>query len=147
MRRYIHAAIFLCTCQSKHMIIFIDRTANCTQRIVAISQDIRNRKFFQSGCSRSLYNTDKCNVVRCQLIKLNLQPFHIARCIVRFQNAVSHRLLYGFLSGYLLSGLLLHLTRIFCNLCSIQKIYAFIVKFYHILLLLPAPLNGLTSFV
>ena len=31
MRRYIHAAIFLCTCQSKHVIIFINRTANCTQ--------------------------------------------------------------------------------------------------------------------
>ena len=88
VRRYIYAAIFFGSCQPEHVIIFIDRTANCAKRIMAICQDIGNREFLKSGCSCCLNNSDKRNIMRCQFVKFNLQIFHIAGCIMCLQNTI-----------------------------------------------------------
>ena len=48
MRRYVHAAVFLGTSQTKHMVIFIDGAAHGTKRIVAVGQYVGYREFLQS---------------------------------------------------------------------------------------------------
>ena len=83
MRRNIDTAVLLRTGQSKHVVIFIDRTADCTQRVMAVGQNIRDREFLQSGCSRSLDDSDKGNVVRSQLVKFDLKLLHITGSIMR----------------------------------------------------------------
>ena len=72
MWRYVNAAVFLGTCKSKHMVIFIDRAADCTKTVVAVRQYIRNREFLKSACSCSLNNTDKRNIMGCHLVELDL---------------------------------------------------------------------------
>ena len=64
MRWYIDSTVFLCTSKPKHMIIFIDRSTHCAERIMAVRQDIRNREFFQAGCSCRLNDSNKCNIMR-----------------------------------------------------------------------------------
>ena len=73
MRRYINAAVFLGTGKAKHMIIFIDRTANGTKAVVAVCQYIRDRELLKSACSCCLNDTDKSDVMGCHLVKLYLQ--------------------------------------------------------------------------
>ena len=84
MRRYIDSAVLLCAGQSKHVVIFIDRSTYRTQTVVAVGKDVRNREFFQSGCPGCLNNTDKCDIVGCQLVKFDLKLFHAAGCVVLF---------------------------------------------------------------
>ena len=48
MRRNIDAAILFRTCQSKHMVIFIDRTTYSTKTIMTVRQYIWHREFFKS---------------------------------------------------------------------------------------------------
>ena len=48
MRRNIYAAVFLCASQSKHMVIFIDRTAARTKRVVTVCQHIRDRELLKT---------------------------------------------------------------------------------------------------
>ena len=48
MRWYIHTAISLGTGKSEHMIVFVDGSAYCTQRVVAVRQYIRYRELSQS---------------------------------------------------------------------------------------------------
>ena len=64
------------------MIILIDRSAHRTQGVVAVGQNIRNRELRQPRCARGLNNSDKGNIMACQLIKFNFQLFHVAGSIV-----------------------------------------------------------------
>ena len=48
MRRNIDTAVLLRTGQSKHVVIFIDRTADCTQRVMAVGQNIWHRELLKS---------------------------------------------------------------------------------------------------
>ena len=48
MRRYIYAAVFLGTGETKHMVIFIDGAAYGTKRIVTVGQHVGHRKFLQA---------------------------------------------------------------------------------------------------
>src|SRR5699024_10488349 len=48
VRRNIDSAVLFGTGKAKHMAILIDRTADCTQRIMAVCQHVRHREFFQS---------------------------------------------------------------------------------------------------
>ena len=47
MRRYVNSAVLLGTGESKHMVIFIDGSAYCTERVVAVGQYIWYREFLQ----------------------------------------------------------------------------------------------------
>ena len=48
MRRYVNSAVLLGTGESKHMVIFIDGSAYCTERVVAVGQYIWYREFLKS---------------------------------------------------------------------------------------------------
>ena len=82
MRWYIDSAVFLCTGQSKHVVIFVDGSTDCTKAVMTVGQYIRNWKLFQSGCSGCLDNSNICNVMGSQLIKFDFQLLHAARCVV-----------------------------------------------------------------
>ena len=122
MRRYINSAIFLRTGQSKHMVIFIDCTTNCTKRVMTVCQYIRNREFLESWCTCCLNNTNKSDIVRCQLIKFNLELFHISGSIVCFKNSVCHCISGRFFSGYRL----IH-TAFFNDVMTVHQINATVV--------------------
>ena len=83
MRRNIDAAVFLCAGQSEHVVILIDRAAHCTETVVTVCQNVRNRKFLESRSTRCLDDPDECNIVGRQLVKLDLQILHITGSIVR----------------------------------------------------------------
>ena len=51
--------------------------------VEAVGQNIRDREFLQSGCSCSLDDSDKGNVVRSQLVKFDLKLLHITGSIMR----------------------------------------------------------------
>src|SRR5699024_11912581 len=63
MRRYIDAAVFFGTGQSKHMVILIDRAAYSTAAVVAVGKHVRNREPLKSGRSCCLDDSDKRNVM------------------------------------------------------------------------------------
>ena len=60
---------------------------------MTVGQNIRNRKLLQPRRTRRLDNSDECNIMRGQLVKFNLQLLHIARSVMRRQNAVGNGLL------------------------------------------------------
>ena len=63
VRRNIHAPVSLRAGKAKHMIIFVDRSANRAQRIVAVRKNVRNWKFLQSGCPGSLNDSYICDIM------------------------------------------------------------------------------------
>ena len=65
------------------MIVFIDRTAHCTQRIVAIGEYIRNREFRKSRCTCRLYDSDKGNIESAQLPHLLLHSDDVSAVYLR----------------------------------------------------------------
>ena len=83
MRRYIDAAVFLRAGQPEHVVILIDRTAHRAEAVVAVRQHIWDREFLKTRSARRLNDPDECDVMGCQLIKLDLQVLHIAGSIVR----------------------------------------------------------------
>ena len=114
MRWYIDSTIFFGTGKSKYMVIFIDGSTYCAQTVVAICQHIRYREFLQAWRSGSLQDSYKCDIMRCKFIKLNLQIFHIARCVVRRQNTISHGSFCCFFFCRLYTGLALHGSQSIC---------------------------------
>ena len=48
MRRYVNTTIFLCTGETKHVVIFVDGSAYCTERVMAVGQYIWYREFLKS---------------------------------------------------------------------------------------------------
>ena len=84
MWRNIDTAVFLGTGKTKHMVILINSTANCTEGVVTVCQNIRYRKTLQSGSTCSLDNSYKSNIMGCQFIKFNLKLVHITGSIMGF---------------------------------------------------------------
>ena len=84
MRRNIHAAVSFGTGQPKHMVVFVNGTAYCTQAVMAVGQHIWNRELFQPGSAGRLNNSYKCDIVRSQLIEFYLKVLHISRRIMLF---------------------------------------------------------------
>ena len=135
MRRNVDTAVFLCAGKAKHMVIFINRSSNRTQAVMAVRQNIRNREFLKAGSTRRLNDSDKCNIVGSQLVKLNLKPFHISGSIVCLQYSIRHGLLCSFLLRDLSSCLTFYcLQSIRCvrnNFHTIYKIRTTIIQFHH----------------
>ena len=82
MRRNIDAAVFLSTGKTKHVIVLVDGSTYCAETVMTVCQNIWDREFFQSGCTRCLNDSDKCNIVRCQFVELDLKLLHIARGVM-----------------------------------------------------------------
>ncbi len=99
MRRHINTAVLLCAAKTKHMVVFINRTAYRAQRIVAVCENIRHRKPFKPRSPGSLDNSHKSNIMGSQLVELDFQPVHIPGRIVFFQNTISNRPLPCLFSG------------------------------------------------
>ena len=48
MRGNVNATIAFCTGQSEHMVILVDSSSYCAQRVMAVGQYVRDREFLQS---------------------------------------------------------------------------------------------------
>ena len=132
MRRYIDTAVFLRAGQPEHMVIFIDRTAHRAQGIVAVGQHIGDWELLQPRSPSRLDDPHERDIMGGQLVKSDLQVFHIARGIVVAQDAVSHRLPRRFL----LRKRNLRAALIFDHICAVQQIDSIVIKFYHDIMLL-----------
>ena len=75
--RHIDTAVFFRTGQPKHVVIFIDGSAHCAKAVMAVGQHIRNREPLEAGRSRRLNDPHKCNIMRGELVKLDVQILHI----------------------------------------------------------------------
>ena len=77
MGRNIDAAVLLGAGQAKHVVIFIDGTADSAKAVVAVGQNVRDRKLLQSAGSGCLDDAHIGNIMRSQLVELDLQLAHI----------------------------------------------------------------------
>ena len=109
------------------MVILIDRTADSTERIVAVRQDIRDRKLLQAGCPRCLDDAHVCDVMRCHLIEADLELLIISGQVMAVKNRPCHRLPARLLPVRFLSGHLPYpgrgLLRIRHDIGSIDQVY------------------------
>ena len=121
MRRNIYSSESGCTCKSKHMVIFIYGSANCTQTVMAVRKHIGYGELLQPRSPCGLDYTDICYIMACQLIKFDLQFVIIARCVVTGKNAVS----YGVLCSFLCRD-----RRTLCDPAVFQE-RSFVMKFDH----------------
>ena len=96
MRRHIDAAIAFRTGQAEHVIILVDRSADSAQRIMAVCQNIRDREFFQSGCTCCLNDSDEGDIMGDHLVKSDLQILHVTGSIMCSQDTICHRSLTQF---------------------------------------------------
>ena len=77
VRRHIDPAVFFRCRQSEHMIVIINCSSDCAERIVAAGQNIGKGEFFHSGSAGRLDNPDIGNVMGRHRIKFKFQMFHI----------------------------------------------------------------------
>ena len=113
MRGYIDSAVFFRTGQTKHVVILVDGTAYGTQRVMTVGQYIRHGELLQSGCSRSLDNTYKGNIMAGKLVETDLKLVHIAGSIMFPQDTICHGVFRCFFFGDRNAGLRLYLTGCF----------------------------------
>ena len=97
VRGNIDPAVLLGRCQTKHVVIFVDRAADRAQRVVAVGQDVGQREFLHSRCSRRLHDAYKGNIVGSHGVELDPKLVHIVILVMRFQNRVSDCALFGLL--------------------------------------------------
>ena len=121
MRRNIDTAVFLRAGEPEHMIIFIDGSADGAERVVAVGQHIRHRKFLKSGCACRLDNAHKGDVMRCQFVKTDLQLFHVSGKIVILKDSIRDGVFRRFLPGNRKNGIR------FIHDGSVYKIYAIFI--------------------
>ncbi len=109
MRWYKNSAIFFCCRKTKYMVILIDCSAYCTKGVVAIGENIRDRKLFHARCLGCLNNTYKGNIVAGHGIKLDTEIVHILSGIMGLHNIVGH--------STLLCLFLCKCNTLFCCVC------------------------------
>ena len=111
------------------MVVLVDGTADRTQRVVAVGQDIRDREFLHAGCFGCLDNADKRDVMRSHGVKLNFQLVHVAGGVVRGEDGIGNRALLCFLLVCRLSGQCLYLRCILLcdNFLAADQIYAAVI--------------------
>ena len=130
MRRNIDPAIFLRGGQSEHVVIFIDRSADRAQRIVAVGQHIRNREPGQARRARRLDNPHIRNVMAGHFVKMNLQLFLIPGSVVRLKDGPRDRAFARTFrracDSFLFKERLCLLT-VFHQSASVNQVYAAIV--------------------
>ena len=115
------------------MVILIDRSSDCAQRIMTIGQHIGDRESLKPGRPCRLDDPHKGNIMGRQLIKFDLKTLHIPGCIMRRKDPVRHRSLCRFRRNRFLSCLCLHFLCRRHNFCSIQQIDSCIIQFHHFL--------------
>ena len=137
MRRNKDPAVFLRCSQPKHMVIFIDRSADRIQRIMAAGENIRHREFIHPGGSRCLNNADISDIMGCQSVEFDAKLVHRVVLIVGLQDPIGNRSLLSLLRTDCLSCELLHFGSLGLgnDLRSVYKIDSAIIKFYHCVLL------------
>ena len=88
MRRNINSAVFLGASKPEHVVVLVNRSANRAERVVAVRQNIRNRKLFKPRSARRLNNSNISNIVRSNFVKFDFQFRSIARSIVPLQDRI-----------------------------------------------------------
>ena len=87
--RHVDAAELPRRRKSEYMIIFIDRTAHCAETVMAVGHGIGDGEFFKPGRDGSLNDSHVCNIVRNQIVKINIQ-FRAGALVVRRQDLSRH---------------------------------------------------------
>ncbi len=134
MRRNKDAAVFLCSGQTKAVIILVDSAANRTKAVVAVGKNIWHREFFQPGCAGRLDNVDKGDVVAGHGIKLDLQVFLIAARVMRLHDIPCNGALFGFIDSRRVKALCgqgLRRIAVRCNPLAAGKICTRCAAFNH----------------
>ena len=137
MRRNKDPAVFFSSRQAKHVVIFIDRSADCIQGIMAAGENIGHREFIHAGGSCCLNNADISDIMGCQRVKFYAKLVHRVVLIVGLQDPIGNRSLLSLLRTDCLSCELLHFGSLGLgnDLRSVYKIDSAIIKFYHCVLL------------
>ena len=90
--RHIDTAVLFRRRQAKGMVILIDGAAHRAQAVVAVGHGVGNRELLQAGGLGRLNNTDKCNIMGDQGIKLQPQLLRIVTAVMGAQHLVGHGL-------------------------------------------------------
>ena len=75
--RHEDPSVLLCVGKSEHMVVLRDRSADCTQRIMAIGQYIRHGEFLQTRSLSCLQNVDIIIIRRDHSIEFQFQYHRI----------------------------------------------------------------------
>ena len=90
MRGNVIRTVLFCGGKPENVIVFVDRSPYCTQRVMAVGQRIRYGKTGKTARFRRLNDAHISNIVRGDRVKPKFQLFSVAR-IVRAQNFAAHR--------------------------------------------------------
>ena len=94
--RHIDATIFMGRRKGKLVVVFIDGSADSTERVMAVSKYIRKWKFLHPGSTRCLNDADIRNIMAGHGVILQLQVLHIPAFIMGSYDLVSHCAFAGF---------------------------------------------------
>ena len=129
--RHIDAAVFMRRGEREHVVILVDRSADCAERVVAVGQDVRHRELLHTGSSRCLDDADIGDIVAGHGIEFHFQMLHIAGAVVGCQDSVCHRALQRFLGTDVFAGLSRDFRRIGHDLGAVYEIDTAVVEFNH----------------
>ena len=87
----IDAAVFVRGRKCEFMVILVDRSADRTETVVTVRQNIGDRELGQAGCPGGLDNTYIGNIMGGQAVEAQLQMLHIFILIMGLQDPVSDR--------------------------------------------------------
>ena len=59
----VDSAVLLCSGQTKHMVILVDSTTDCTKAVVAVCEYVRYGELLKSACSCGKQDSHVCNIV------------------------------------------------------------------------------------
>ena len=89
----VDSAVLLGSGETEHVVVLVDGAAHRAQGVVAVSQNIGDRKLLHSGCLGGLHNAHKGDVVAGHGVEFDLKILHVAGRVVLLHNGVSHRAL------------------------------------------------------
>ncbi len=90
VRRHIDAAVLLRGREAEHVVILVDRAADCAERIVAVREDVGHGELRKARCPRRLNDADVGDVVRSELVKTDGQLVLLPACVVRGEDLPGH---------------------------------------------------------
>ena len=116
------------------MVIFVDRTTYSAKAVMTVGQNVRQGELLHARSSCSLNDTNKGDIMRGHLVKLDLQILVIAGNVVAGQNAISHgTLLSCFLvrsAAGLCGNSLCNITSVFYEFDTIDEVCTILVQFH-----------------
>ena len=123
--RHIDAAVLLRSRKTEHVVVFVDSSANSTERVVAVGHGIRQGEFLETTGAGGLNDAHVGDVVRCHCVETNAHLLTLrAVHVVCAENAVGD----GFFTCFVGSG---QASSVVHDFLSVEEINSMFDKFYH----------------